>query len=681
MAFIAFHKSVRGYQHLQSGTVMQDCSGSWSSPDGRFHIAVTADGHGDRLCARSDRGASFAVKAAMDALRSFADTYSGNIQEISERLSLERRSDLTGLYPSPLMTHLARCIVSGWRRMVLEDAGRSPLSMWEKLIMSDVPDIYHLYVTTLLAALVLDGKYLLLLQQGDGHAAVFSGGEGGGSGLCCSFGEIPWDPRCRGNITTSMCSADAAAGIRWSVADLSRRRLIAVFLGSDGIEDSYPRNRAGGTHDFYRALILSAILLSWQHGLGQSGREAAARGIEEHLGRFLPGLSENGSGDDVTVSGLIDANLAESRSLITSGGISLPICCVTDPGSLGPGAVSGEAPPPASAPERGCAVSLFLERGIRCSLRELIDGWCIPAAACFCDLQRNGRSIARPDRRMFVSGTDAKSPGLVLEERLEFPCGSIPDLSFTAPELLDGSASGSSSGSDCYTLAVFLFAALFGCLPYDGAELLRKPCVLREDMTELFSCPGKFVFSDGSNGVDSEVDPDASGLWDRLPHDIREMFLDVFARPGNRRPSAAEWLRAMAFLRNRYDPLTRTFASPQLLLTMMRTDRCAGHSCEHSTGHRNMAIAMGEGGSVPVTDGTAIYSCMLSSDDDTSSAAARISGSPESGFCLTNTSERAFQTLFADGERNSIEPGKSAELVPGMEISVSGRVMAVFAVH
>ena len=113
---------------------MQDCSGSWSSPDGRFHIAVTADGHGDRLCARSDRGASFAVKAAMDALRSFADTYSGNIQEISERLSLERRSDLTGLYPSPLMTHLARCIVSGWRRMVLEDAGRSPLSMWEKLI-------------------------------------------------------------------------------------------------------------------------------------------------------------------------------------------------------------------------------------------------------------------------------------------------------------------------------------------------------------------------------------------------------------------------------------------------------------------------------------------------------------------------------------------------------------------
>lgn len=214
MAFIAFHKSVRGYQHLQSGTVMQDCSGSWSSPDGRFHIAVTADGHGDRLCARSDRGASFAVKAAMDALRSFADTYSGNIQEISERLSLERRSDLTGLYPSPLMTHLARCIVSGWRRMVLEDAGRSPLSMWEKLIMSDVPDIYHLYGTTLLAALVLDGKYLLLLQQGDGHAAVFSGGEGGGSGLCCSFGEIPWDPRCRGNITTSMCSADAAAGIR-----------------------------------------------------------------------------------------------------------------------------------------------------------------------------------------------------------------------------------------------------------------------------------------------------------------------------------------------------------------------------------------------------------------------------------------------------------------------------------
>ena len=145
MAFIAFNKSVRGYQHLLNCTVMQDSSGSWSSPDGRFHIAAAADGHGDRLCARSDRGSAFAIRAAMDALRSFADSYSKNPGVISERLMRERRSGCGGLFPPPLMNHLARCIVSAWRRMVISDAGSSPLTLWEKLLMSDVHDVFHLY--------------------------------------------------------------------------------------------------------------------------------------------------------------------------------------------------------------------------------------------------------------------------------------------------------------------------------------------------------------------------------------------------------------------------------------------------------------------------------------------------------------------------------------------------------
>ena len=161
--------------------------------------------------------------------------------------------------------------------------------------------------TTLIAALVLDGKHLLLLQQGDGHAAVFfKGGGGSQPELCCSFGEIPWDPRCRGNITTSMCSADAASGIRWSVADLGKRPLIGVFLGSDGIEDSFPKDRAGGTHDLYRTLLLTAMLQRWQQSFAGGGWQSIVQGMEDYLGRYLPGLSMDGSWDDVTVSAIID---------------------------------------------------------------------------------------------------------------------------------------------------------------------------------------------------------------------------------------------------------------------------------------------------------------------------------------------------------------------------------------
>lgn len=41
-----FHKTVRGHLHIVREIPCEDFSDSFSSEDGKFHIAVVADGHG-----------------------------------------------------------------------------------------------------------------------------------------------------------------------------------------------------------------------------------------------------------------------------------------------------------------------------------------------------------------------------------------------------------------------------------------------------------------------------------------------------------------------------------------------------------------------------------------------------------------------------------------------------------
>ena len=159
-------------------------------------------------------------------------------------------------------------------------------------------------------------------------------------------------------------------------------------------------------------------------------------------------------------------------------------------------------------------MSLFLGGRAGCGFRELMDCWCIPAAGFFCDLRRKGTPAASPDRRMFLSAGGSPKPHLAVDPGALPGNGSFPDPEFTAPELLSGSLSAPSPETDCYTLAVFLFAAMFGCLPYDGRELLGVPCVTSDVMLSFCRNTGRFVFSGGSNSIDAPQPWSGSG---RLP--------------------------------------------------------------------------------------------------------------------------------------------------------------------
>lgn len=285
--YFTFHKTIRGYLHKIKDIPCEDFSESCSEVNGRFHIAVVADGHGAAAYMRSADGSHAAARIARECLEDFAQKYLDSIDKAAEdnhtdffceniydKLALDNNARKL------LLKQLTDTIISRWFSFVEKDLNDSPLSE-EECRLAGKPE--HAYGTTLIAALMLP-DYLILLQQGDGHCEVFY--EDG-----TIEQPIPSDERCHENVTTSMCDEDVVTNIRSYVISLNEKRVTACYLGSDGVEDAY-RNMEG-THNFYRALTCR---------LNEMGKD----GFETYLEDYLPEFSRKGSGDDVSVSGIVN---------------------------------------------------------------------------------------------------------------------------------------------------------------------------------------------------------------------------------------------------------------------------------------------------------------------------------------------------------------------------------------
>ena len=138
------------------------------------------------------------------------------------------------------------------------------------------------YGTTLAFAVVTE-NFALCMQIGDGSCVVLD--ENGEASE-----PVPEDPRCYDNVTTSMCQDDAALSYRYAYFPKDRIPP-AIFLGTDGIENSYWSDEQ--LFGFYRGLALTFCECGIKDGV-------------EQLKAFLPEMTRRGSGDDVSCSGVID---------------------------------------------------------------------------------------------------------------------------------------------------------------------------------------------------------------------------------------------------------------------------------------------------------------------------------------------------------------------------------------
>lgn len=296
-----FSKTVRGYFHTVNGLPLEDASICYSEEDpqnGGFYIAIIADGHGDPACVRSGRGAWEAVMAAKDCLKDFAKetlkSEPGEAGELRlyEKLLLAKSNrdgeEMLARQSRVILRQLTDTIISRWYDALEADIERDSFSS-EEMAMAGIDEknytdankhtriCAHAYGTTLIAALMLP-DLLILIQQGDGLCEVLY--EEGADVVIER--PIPPDDRCFKNVTSSLCDLDAAERIRSWVLDLRDKKIVACYLSSDGVENSF--SDADGIHMFYRKLSCELLC-----------------GKENGCEKLLDALSAQGSGDDMSV--------------------------------------------------------------------------------------------------------------------------------------------------------------------------------------------------------------------------------------------------------------------------------------------------------------------------------------------------------------------------------------------
>lgn len=284
----AFSATETGYNHTRINKVCEDASDFYD--DEKMHICVVADGHGSDNYPRTEFGSKFAVDAAIKNVIEFVNTAEKSQVINDAENNFER------------MNQLAKSILRSWYESVEEDYNKKPFTEKELEKVSDKYKNRYLsenieerkvekaYGCTLIIYVITD-DYSFGMQIGDGKCVLID--ENG------QFLEpIPWDDDCQLNVTTSICDDNAIDEFRFYISD---KMPTAVFIGSDGIDDSYANEEE--LYALYRSILKIFI---------EHGDEVGKSEIRE----YLPVLTKRGSGDDVSMGLIINQKRVKSISSV-----------------------------------------------------------------------------------------------------------------------------------------------------------------------------------------------------------------------------------------------------------------------------------------------------------------------------------------------------------------------------
>lgn len=276
--YYQFAHSVQGYNHIKANKVCQDASGECHFED--VSIIAVADGHGSDNYIRTDRGSKFAVSAALTAIKAF-------VQEARENhLSAVPDSETE-------LIQISKNILARWYTQVENDVACEPFQpkelakVLEKYKQRYASGQYNAkaYGTTLIAVCMTNEGWFGI-HIGDGKCVELLE-----NGTLCE--PIPWDEACEQNITTSICDSDAIEEFRYII---QKDFPAAIFIGSDGIDDSYSSEME--LHELYRNIFIV---------FAEHSTEIGSNEVRD----YLPKITRRGSGDDVSIAGIIRTDLSE----------------------------------------------------------------------------------------------------------------------------------------------------------------------------------------------------------------------------------------------------------------------------------------------------------------------------------------------------------------------------------
>ncbi len=279
----SFHLTVQGASHIKKSKECQDVSASFSEENAV--IGIVCDGHGGDDYMRSAFGASFCCEAARKNIREFIDG-----------------TDADSFFKAPdeNLRRLEACIINDWNEAVYAHVAANPFTEEELAGVSERARRRYAegrktekaYGTTLLAV-ALTPEYWFGIHIGDGKCVTVSP-EG-------EFSQpIPWDSKCFLNLVTSICDSDAIGNFRHFYA---RELPAAVLIGSDGIDDCFKDNEQ--LYELYRTMLYSMSTTDFDQAVSE-------------LADYLPRLSAMGSGDDLSVAGILDIGRVAELEMVKS---------------------------------------------------------------------------------------------------------------------------------------------------------------------------------------------------------------------------------------------------------------------------------------------------------------------------------------------------------------------------
>lgn len=288
-----FNATCQGESHKATEKPCQDYS--WSGSWDGVSMAVVCDGHGGARYFRSDVGSKLCAEITVEAVKQFVSTVDKTIfvgKPLTQRKAIDEMAFSDKLRPADnALRQLFSSIIVRWRDAITQHAQSTPLNQWEethveKKYLDDFKREYKLEKTygCTLMAYVQTPNYWFAFHIGDGKCVAFSEEENLWSE------PIPWDDRCFLNKTTSICDSDALNEFRYCYQG-DGEYPVAVFLGSDGMDDSF--GPMENLVDFYIQVVKS---------LAKSGDKVTQTSIVSDL----PTLSKRGSQDDMSIAYIYD---------------------------------------------------------------------------------------------------------------------------------------------------------------------------------------------------------------------------------------------------------------------------------------------------------------------------------------------------------------------------------------
>ena len=311
----------QGESHKSTGKPCQDCAYAESSPD--LSIAIVCDGHGGERYFRSQIGSEAAVKVTKKAVKDFLNNldYSSYTRDkraplfvgekFTDYIAENAPAEQADIAEHQALMWLFSNIISEWNKEIANDAINRDLTEWElahvelqyldefEAKRQDPEATFEKTYGCTLMAYVQTKDFWFAFHIGDGKFVAFDNDNGT---LACSQ-PIPWDERCFLNKTTSMCDSNAIERFRYCYQGDGHFPL-AVFLGSDGLDDSY----GDGEHLYNFYIEVFKLLI-------RKGYEKTMKTLQHDL----PEISKVGSKDDMSVAAIYDdSNPIETFLLLSN---------------------------------------------------------------------------------------------------------------------------------------------------------------------------------------------------------------------------------------------------------------------------------------------------------------------------------------------------------------------------